>query len=124
MKILLSIKPKFANKIISWEKIYEFRKKIPEDIKIVVIYSSSPEQNVIWEFEVAELIKLPPNNLWETTKKWAGIDKMYFDEYFKNKNFGYAIKVWKIRKYDIPKLLSEYNIKTPPQNFMYLKRDN
>lgn len=124
MKILLSIKPKFVKKILSWEKLYEFRKKIPEDIKNVAIYSSSPEQRVIWEFEVIEVIKLNPSKLWELTKSWAGIEQEYFDEYFEWKDFWYAIKIGKINKYNISKKLSEYNIKTPPQNFMYLKRDN
>lgn len=120
MKILLSIKPKFVNKILSWEKKYEFRKKIPEWVTSVVIYSSHPEQMVIWEFSVSNILKMSPSELWKVTEKWAGIEKEYFDKYFVWKDFGYAIEIWKLQKYVNPQKLSDYNIKTPPQNFMYL----
>ena len=49
MNVLLSVKPKYANEIISGRKKYEFRKLIfkRENIEKVYIYSSSPVKKVI-----------------------------------------------------------------------------
>ena len=54
MKILLSIKPEFVEKIISGEKKFEFRKSLPkrDGITTVVVYSTMPVGKVIGEFKV------------------------------------------------------------------------
>lgn len=46
MKILLSIKPEFADKIFEGTKQFEFRKSIFKDktVRKVVVYASSPIQ--------------------------------------------------------------------------------
>ena len=45
MKVLLSIKPEFANKIFEGTKRFEFRKSIfKKEVKTVVVYASSPLQ--------------------------------------------------------------------------------
>ena len=52
-KTLLSIKPKFADKIISGEKKFEYRTHIPSrHINSIVIYSTSPIGRIIGEVEV------------------------------------------------------------------------
>ena len=49
MKVVLSIKPEFANKIFEGTKKYEFRRAIFKNpnIKKVVVYSSSPVKKII-----------------------------------------------------------------------------
>ena len=53
MKVVLSIKPEFANKIFDGSKKFEFRKVIfkNEKIKTVIVYASSPVQKVIGGFK-------------------------------------------------------------------------
>ena len=56
MKIVLSIKPEFAFKIFDGTKKFEFRKSIFKNVNIksVILYASSPIQQVIGEFEIDE----------------------------------------------------------------------
>jgi predicted transcriptional regulator len=123
MKVLLSIKPEFANKIFDGTKKYEFRKNIfkRNDIKTVVVYASSPIQRVIGEFEIEKILCQEVELLWETTQQFAGINKEFYDDYFAEKEMAFAIQVGKIHKFQKPKLLSDYEIDYAPQSFAYLK---
>lgn len=49
MKVLMSIKPEFADKIFDGSKRYEFRRMIFKQpaVKKVVVYASAPVQMVI-----------------------------------------------------------------------------
>lgn len=123
MKVLLAIKPEFALKIFEGTKRFEFRRAIFKDtrVKKIIVYASSPVQKVIGEFDIDEIIFLHPNLLWEETKKDAGISKEYFDEYFFERDLGFAIKIKSFKKYLQPLCLqADLKIKTPPQSFMYL----
>jgi len=122
MKVLLSIKPEFANKIFNGTKKYEFRKSIfkREDIDTVVVYASSPMQRVIGEFEIAMILHKEVDLLWQITHQFAGINKDFYDEYFANKEIAFAIQVGKIHKYPKPKRLSDFDIDYAPQSFAYL----
>lgn len=122
MKVLLSIKPEYANKIFDGTKKFEFRRSIFKNpnVKKVVVYSSSPVQKIIGEFEIKQIIKLDIENLWRETSYHSGITKEYFLEYFVNKEQGFAIEIKNFKKYRIPKCLkTEFNL-SPPQSFMYL----
>ena len=121
MKILLSIKPIYANKILNWEKKFELRKFIPkEKFDTIIIYSSSPEKRIIWEFEVEEIIYEDINKLRDVTKESSCVDKKFFYEYYKWKNKGYAIKVKESKRYKESLPITKY-AKFPPQSFMYVK---
>jgi len=122
MKVILSIKPEFANKIFEGTKKYEFRRAIfknPE-VKKVVVYSSSPVQKVIGEFEIERIISHELETLWNKTKKYSGISEDFFFEYFGDKEYGFAIKIKNTKLYRTPKCIREdYNL-FPPQSFLYL----
>lgn len=124
MKVLLSIKPEFANKIFDGSKKFEFRKVIFKDKRVtkIVVYASSPMQKVIGEFEIETILFNNPKQLWKKTSEFSGISKDYFDAYFVDKKVGYAIQIKSITKYLNPLCLkTDLQIKTPPQSFMYLK---
>ncbi len=121
MKVVLSIKPEFANKIFDGTKKFEFRKAIfkNENIKSVLVYSSSPVQKVIGEFQIGEIIKHDLETLWHLTKEFSGITEQYFYEYFADREAGFAIQIKNTTKFKTPKCLREdYNL-TPPQSFAY-----
>ena len=120
MKVVLSIKPEFANKIFDGTKLFEFRKVMfKEHIKTVLVYSSSPVQKVIGEFQIGEIIKHDLETLWDLTKEYSGISEEYFYEYFADREHGFAIQIKKKTKFKVPKCLREdYNL-TPPQSFAY-----
>ncbi len=125
MRVLLSIKPEFANKIFDGTKKFEFRKAIfkKEDIKTIVVYASSPMQKVIGEFEIEKIINDNLKSLWIKTKKYAGINEAFFYEYFADRKEGFAIKIKSTKKYDIPLCLRKDFKLLPPQSFLYLKKD-
>jgi len=122
MKVLLSIKPEFADQIFSGTKKYEYRKSIfkRQGVDSIVVYSSYPVQKVIGEFFFDSIIQNTPANLWQNTKEYAGISEERFSEYFRTKNHGYAIKIASSFLYDSPKDLKEICDFSPPQSFAYL----
>ena len=121
MKVLLSIKPEFANKIFEGTKKFEFRKSIfKKEVKTVVVYASSPLQQVIGEFEIECILHLELDTLWSITHMESGISEIFFYKYFDDKERGYAIQIKNVKRYDKPKnLKEEYNL-LPPQSFAYL----
>jgi len=123
MKVLLSIKPEFADKIFAGTKKFEFRRTVFKNpnVQTVVVYSSSPVQKVIGEFDIETIINSDLDSLWEKTKDFAGINKKYFFEYFKSKETGYAIKIKNARRYEEALNIKEDFNASPPQSFMYLE---
>jgi predicted transcriptional regulator len=123
MKVLLSIKPEFAEKIFNGTKRVEYRRMIFKSDKItsIVVYASSPIRKIIGEFEIDEIMTGSPEHLWFETSKDAGISKFYFDQYFADKCTGYAIRIKSVKKYRHPLCLKlDFNISHPPQSFQYL----
>ena len=122
MKVLLSIKPEFAERIFSGSKKYEFRRSIFKnpDVKTVVVYASSPVQRVIGEFDIETVLKGSPQTLWKKTKKYSGITEEYFFEYFSERKEGFAIKVKRTRRFREPRCLRTTYDVSPPQSFCYI----
>lgn len=124
MKVVLSIKPEFAYKIFDGSKKFEFRKSIFKntDIETVVVYASAPVKKVIGEFQIGRILNYNLETLWELTKEYSGISKEYFDEYFANREKGFALEIKSTEKFKQPKSLQDdYKIITPPQSFVYLR---
>lgn len=121
--VLLSIKPEFAYKIFDGTKKYEFRKQIFKDssIKKVIVYSSSPEQKVIGEFTIDDILNDTPSDLWLQTRDYSGITQAFYEEYFRGRKNAYAIKVASTKLYEQKKNLSDFDIIYPPQSFAYVE---
>jgi len=122
MKVLLSIKPEFADKIFNGTKLYEFRRSIFKnpDIDTVVVYASSPVQKVIGEFRIDCILNESLDMLWQKTRRHSGIPEQFFYEYFNGKEKGFAIKVKQVKKYRHPLCIRKDFQAIPPQSFMYL----
>lgn len=125
MRVLVAIKEEFAIKIFDGSKRFEFRKSIFKDqrVKTVVVYVSSPVKQVIGEFSIDSIIKDDPENLWRRTKKYSGITKNFFNQYFAEKKYAYAITIKNAKKYNTPKYLKQdFNINFAPQSYVYLDK--
>jgi len=122
MKVLLSIKPEFVEKIFVGTKKYEFRKSLfrRRDVKCVIIYASAPIKRVVGEFEIDDILSDDVNIIWERTKKLSGITKAFYDSYFHKRTMANAIQIGHLTKYDVPKSLSDFNIQQAPQSFCYI----
>lgn len=121
MKVLLSIKPEFANKIFSGEKLFEYRRVIfkRSDIDTIVVYASSPVCKIIGEFKIKGVISDDVNTLWHDTKDHGGISEELFFNYFTDREKGYAIQVGETEEFDDPISIEEYGM-NPPQSFAYI----
>jgi Uncharacterized conserved protein len=123
MKVLLSIKPEFAEKILNGTKRFEFRKGIfkNKEITTVVIYATMPLGKVVGQFHIDCVLSDHPDTLWEQTKKYAGITKDFFDDYYVGRETGYAIKIANAERFECPLPITSLGdgIK-PPQSYLYL----
>jgi predicted transcriptional regulator len=121
MNVLLSIKPKYANAILSGEKQVEFRKlTFKKEIERVYIYSSAPEQKIIGYFTIEDIISDTPKELWRKFNSVGSITQEDFFDYFANKEIGYSIKIKNVnrfRKSKDPKTIFKNFV--PPQSYMY-----
>lgn len=123
MKVLLSIKPEFVQKIFSGEKKYEFRKILfkRKGITTVVVYSTMPIGQIVGEFEIEEILNDSPNVIWKKTKKYSGIDDDFFNSYYKGKSRAVAIKIKNPILYKDPiNPLDKYDKFVAPQSYKYL----
>ncbi|MGS0943696.1 ASCH domain-containing protein (plasmid) [Pseudomonas luteola] len=123
MKVLLSIKPEYAEKILQGKKKFEFRKAIFKNsqVKTVVIYATLPLGKVVGEFDFDEILSDKPSVIWSETRKYSGITKKFFNSYFSGRDTAHAIKVNVVRRYEIPMDLSEIIPSgSAPQSFCYI----
>ena len=119
---VFAIKPKYVEKIFSGEKRFEFRTTIcKKQINKMIIYETSPTSKIVGEVFVSKILKDTPENIWSQTKEYAGINYDSFMEYFKNRKTAFAYSLEKPFKYDNPKPLSDYNIQSAPQSYIYMK---
>ena len=118
----MSIKPEFVQKIMTGKKEYEFRKTIcKRRVDKIYIYSTVPVQKVVGEAEVEFVLVEQPDRLWKITKDRAGIDKVFFDSYYENRNQAVAYKLINVVKYKKPKSLLELGVKNAPQSYQYVE---
>ena len=119
--ILLSIKPEYVEKIFAGSKKYEFRKRLANKaVGKILMYSTAPIMKVVGEVQIVETISTSPTALWECTKKFAGISRDKYREYYKDCKIACAYRLGQVTRYEPPKDLSEFNINMPPQSFIYL----
>lgn len=124
--LLLSIKPKFAEKIFAGEKTVELRRIRPRVAEgdTVLVYVSSPTKALIGGFEVASVVESEPEKLWSTVKDCAGITEEEFIAYYSGSEraFGIFIKrSWHLKTpLDLSKLKNKWADFHPPQSYRYL----
>jgi predicted transcriptional regulator len=124
MRVLLSVKPRFADAILAGDKTFEFRRALfkREDVRTVVLYASSPICKVVGEFALDDVLSLGIDALWGATRHGGGIDKAFFYQYFEGRTVGHALKVRRARRYRSPLCLrGDFGISHPPQSFCYVE---
>lgn len=121
--VLLSIKPRFADLILSGSKRVEFRRSWPStDIGVLVLYSSSPVQQLVGVAYIDKIVETDSQGLWKLAEEYGGgLAYEELVEYFEGKRtaFGILIKSVEVavNKVDPKKLFSQFR---PPQSYQYL----
>lgn len=116
--VLMSIRPEYAEAILSGVKTFELRRRRPSFASgsRVVVYSSFPDQRLLGTFKAGAVHEASPEKLWRLVSEKAGITRRAFDEYFEGCEVAYAIEVRAPRRLD-PKPLRF----RPPQSYLYLR---
>lgn len=121
--IILPIHPSHVEKILSGEKQYEYRKRIPDNLRFIVVYSTAPISKITALIEVAEVIKDCPDTLWNITHVHGGISKEFFEKYFAKQNLSYAIKIKKVFKIEPEQPICLLGNIRAPQSYIYIDKD-
>lgn len=125
MNVILSIKPCFVAEIVAGRKTYEYRKRnFKEKVNKVYVYASNPICRIVGEFSLGDILIDRPNIIWRRTCKSSGITKEYFDKYYMNKEFAYALEIKNFKLYNEP--INPYDIMerfTPPQSYCYIRNE-
>lgn len=120
-RMLLSIKPEYAQVILEGKKQYEFRKNRPKaGVDHIVFYASAPQKQVVGEASIESILEGTPTEIWEIAKTAAGITSTFFFTYYAGKTKAIAYKLKDVVVYKTPKSLSDYGISQAPQSFVYL----
>lgn len=125
MDVILSIKPVYADGILSGNKKVEFRKKIfKRAVNKVYMYSSMPQKMIVGYFTIDKIDEDSPEKLWEKYKDVAGIEKKDFFEYFKGHKMGFSIIIDEVEKFKEEINPTDYieNFYAP-QSYMYLTKN-
>lgn len=123
MKILLSIKPQYVEKIISGEKRYEFRKKEfkRRDIDTIVVYSSGNVKKLVGEIKFKRILSDTPYLIWKKTHAQSGMTEQSFMRYYMNKDKAYAIAIDSFHPYEEPMdIETKYPGVKAPQSYRYI----
>lgn len=122
--ILLSIKPKYVEKIISGDKKFEFRRSTPNrKVDKVIIYSSHPVMKIIGEFTVRNTITLNKWTMWKKTMGYQGLAFKDFLNYFEGTSEANAFEIKNFILYKKSKKLSDLGINFAPQSFVYIENN-
>lgn len=122
MKVILSIKPEFCTAIFAGQKKYEYRRRIfKRDVDVVLIYATSPICKIVGEFSAKNVLMDTPSIIWENTKQYSGISKVFFDQYFHDINEAYALQISSLKQYEEPidpKSIDAFFV--APQSYRYI----
>lgn len=121
--IVLSVKPKYAEMILSGTKTVEFRRVwAAEKVSTVVIYASSPIQKLVGIVQVTDVVRVKPTTLWSyCSKRGGGLTKLELTAYFSGKETGFAVLLQNAKRLargiDPKQVIKDF---APPQSFRYM----
>lgn len=120
------IKPVYSEKIMTGEKRYELRKRLPNNnIDYILIYSTVPIGKIVGYAKVKEVYEKTVSDMWEMVSSSAGISEKDYMEYFNGKDNAYAIELEGIKRFKKPFNVKEINQNfTVPQSFCYVNEDD
>lgn len=127
-KVLLSVKPKYANLIFLGSKKIEVRKRIPKwgEKDLIFIYASSPVKKILGVSSVAKKEVDTISKLWEKIRMHVAISKEEYNNYFVGHKNGVGIYLENVLSFDRPigldQLRSAFDGFVVPQSYRYLSQ--
>jgi len=128
--LVMSVKPKYVEKIQEGEKVVEIRRKFSTKWKNcrVTIYSSSPIQGLQGHATITDVIKNSPKNIWEKFGPDLGCSKKDFEDYTESRSQIYAVLLKDFQAYTSPLFLDQISYLLnedlkPPQSHLALEKN-
>lgn len=124
--LLLSIKPKYAQKIRVGDKTIELRRIAPkmDGPIIVLLYESSPVKAITGFAVIEDVTKSNPEDIWERFRLDVHVSKEEFDLYYEGTNAACALHIRYEAGFAKPMSLAEMRdsdiLNHPPQSYRYL----
>jgi len=124
--LLLSIKPKYVEKILNGEKQAELRRRKPRSKPgdWLAIYETTPSKLLVAVAKVVEVRVSNPRCLWRSCGSVSGVTRREFNEYFTGTDQAVGIMIQPPLAIPRPVPLDELRAAwpgfNPPQGFIYL----
>ncbi len=126
--LLLSVKPRYAERIVEGTKTVELRRVRPRVApdQRVLIYSSSPRMELVATGFVVRVEAAAPSRMWSRVKDVAGITRSEYRRYFDGA--GHAVAIWlrDVQPLETPVALHELRQRwpgfRPPQSYCYVRQ--
>jgi predicted transcriptional regulator len=124
--VILSIKPKYAEAILSGEKKCEFRKpSFPKGVKTAIIYETAPIQKIVGWFKITKQETGKPSEIWKKHSKIGGITRNEFFDYYNGSKQAVCLKIGKVGRLESPmdpfEMFDGFVI---PQSFRYVNNND
>ena len=124
--LILSIHPRFCERIDDGTKTMELRKRKPKvDIgTTVIVYETVPTKAIIGHFTIDGILVDSINRFWRKVKPFAAVSHQEFKMYYEDSQEGVALLIKDFHRLDRPvplekirELLGNFY---PPQSHIYL----
>ena len=124
--LFLSLRPEYADLILSGGKTVELRRKRPmiERDEMIILYASSPIKSILGVARVRSVVQGSVNEIWRKFGRDSGITKKAYEDYFDNAVDATAITLNGTKRLSRPRSLHAIREIidgfAPPQSFRYL----
>lgn len=126
--LFLSLRPRFAELLLSGEKSVELRRVRPSVSAgtTVLLYASSPRMTLVGRAQVAEVDVGRLGQIWRKYGADTGISQREYRDYFAGLQNAVAIKLIDVQRLAKPRPLDDLRQRLagfqPPQSYRYLDR--
>ncbi len=103
-KLVLSIQPKNAERIILGQKLVEIRRKFSKSWEGARfnIYATTPIKSLLGEARIVKVIEGTPEKIWENFEQYIGSTKEGYDTYVKGAKTVFALVLSEVKPYASP----------------------
>lgn len=123
--LLLSLRPRFADAILSGTKTVELRRR-PVNASpgtVVILYSSAPVMAIVGTARLSQVTVSEPQAAWVKHKSGLGLEKDEYDGYLDGSSNAYLLHLTRVCALNEPlhlHRLRQDGVFQPPQSFRYV----
>jgi predicted transcriptional regulator len=123
--LLLSLRPRFAEAILSGAKTVELRRRPVKAVSgtVVVLYASAPTMAVVGTAVLVDVVALSPHTAWRRYRHTLALSWAEFTEYLTGAEQVHLLRLDDVKELDQPLTLQTLRGSAPfqpPQSFRYL----